>query len=683
MGTPFKNYKAPILLASVVFNILIAATMSFETLMGPERVTLHVEDSKVTMDNGILQVTFAKPQGRVISIRYNGIENLLNYHGAENQGGYWDVFWSYPGSERDAVMDTLDGTEFQAVVEREDQVEISFKRNWEPSLQYKFSYLNTDIRYVMLSGVSGFYTYSILEHDKSWPPFDIAEGRIAVKLDNRFSYMVISDNKQKEMPFASDREPPRGERLAYKEAVLLVDPSVPSLKGEVDDKYQYSLDNKDNKVHGWIDNDSTTGFWVITPSNEFKTGGPFKQDLTSHTGPTSLAMIIGDRYVGDNIHFRLQAGEYWKKTLGPIFFYLNSNLYKIQSEIQRVPARNQLWEDAKTQMQKEVNSWPYNFLASEEYLKSNQRGSVAGRLLTYDRYVSTNDKPIDFSYVGLALPGQPGSWQGECKGYQFWTRADADGNFIINNVIPGNYNLYAWVPGFVGDFMHNVTIFISAGCGINLGVLIFEPPRVGPTLWEIGIPDRSAAEFFIPDPNYRYPNKLYTKTEKYRQYGLWDRYTDFYPIDDLVYLVGISDYKRDWFFAHAPRKVGEEYHPTTWQIKFKISSTPKNSSYLLRIALAAAHMARLEVRVNKPLEEALFNTYLFGDGNAIARHGIHGFQRHYEVPIDGALLIEGENTIYLTTKGNFMFSGIMYDYIRFEGPPYGAKTPRKLLLKFN
>jgi rhamnogalacturonan endolyase len=58
----------------------------------------------------------------------------------------------------------------------------------------------------------------------------------------------------------------------------------------VDDKYQYSLDNKDNQVHGWISDDPSTGFWVITPSNEFKTGGPLKQDLTSHTGPISLAV---------------------------------------------------------------------------------------------------------------------------------------------------------------------------------------------------------------------------------------------------------------------------------------------------------------------------------------------------------------------------------------------------------
>lgn len=45
--------------------------------------------------------------------------------------------------------------------------------------------------------------------------------------------MAISDNKQKEMPSARDREPPRAEKLAYKEAMLLVNPSFRELKGEV------------------------------------------------------------------------------------------------------------------------------------------------------------------------------------------------------------------------------------------------------------------------------------------------------------------------------------------------------------------------------------------------------------------------------------------------------------------
>lgn len=61
---------------------------------------------------------------------------------------------------------------------------------------------------------------------------------------------------------------------------------------QVDDKYQYSKDNKDNLLHGWICPESQVGFWTIIPSNEFRTGGPFKQELTSHVGPTTLAVSI-------------------------------------------------------------------------------------------------------------------------------------------------------------------------------------------------------------------------------------------------------------------------------------------------------------------------------------------------------------------------------------------------------
>ncbi|KAK1276226.1 hypothetical protein QJS04_geneDACA005765 [Acorus gramineus] len=45
----------------------------------------------------------------------------------------------------------------------------------------------------------------------------------------------------------------------------------------------------------------------------------------------------------------------------------------------------QLWEDAKSQMMNEVRSWPYNFPASDDFLKADQRGSVSGRLFVRDR----------------------------------------------------------------------------------------------------------------------------------------------------------------------------------------------------------------------------------------------------------------------------------------------------------
>lgn len=63
------------------------------------------------------------------------------------------------------------------------------------------------------------------------------------------------------------------------------------------------------------------------------------------------------------------------------------------------------------------------------------------------------------------------------------------------------YNMY-------NDFANKGFDF-KTGCDIETGDLVYEPPRSGPTLWEIGIPDRSAAEFYVPDPNPNYVNQLY------------------------------------------------------------------------------------------------------------------------------------------------------------------------------
>ncbi|XP_065868134.1 uncharacterized protein [Euphorbia lathyris] len=76
----------------------------------------------------------------------------------------------------------------------------------------------------------------------------------------RFQHMAIADNRKRLMPLPEDRMPGRCQTLGYQEAVLLVNPNHPELKGEVDDKYQYSCENKDNKVHGWISFNPAVGF---------------------------------------------------------------------------------------------------------------------------------------------------------------------------------------------------------------------------------------------------------------------------------------------------------------------------------------------------------------------------------------------------------------------------------------
>lgn len=374
--------------------------------MSAPGVRLHIQQNYVVMDNGIVQVTLSNPDGIVTGIRYNGVDNLLEVLNKETNRGYWDLVWSAPGSK--GIFDVIKGTCFEVIVQNEDQVELSFKRTWDPSLEGKFVPLNIDKRFILLRGSSGFYSYGIYEHLPRWPDFDISETRITFKLrKDKFQYMAMADDRRRIMPFPEDRLPGRCQPLAYQEAVLLVNPKDPQLKGEVDDKYQYSCKNIDNRVHGWISFNPPVGFWQITPSDEFRSGGPLKQNLTSHVGPTTLAMFLSGHYAGQDLVPKIRGGEPWKKVFGPVYIYLNSGPTGYDPLW--------LWEDAKIKMMTEVQSWPYLFPASEDFLKPDQRGNVSGRLLVLDRYISTDLISANGAYVGLAPPGDAGSWQRECK----------------------------------------------------------------------------------------------------------------------------------------------------------------------------------------------------------------------------------------------------------------------------
>ncbi|KAL2940312.1 Rhamnogalacturonate lyase [Bienertia sinuspersici] len=455
-------------------------------------------------------------------------------------------------------------------------------------------------RYNLILDTSGFYSYAIFTREKGWPSMDVDQIRTVYKLQtDKFHYMAVSDKLQREMPMLQDRE--KGRPLAYKEAVQLTNPLNAKMKGE---------------VHGWISSNPPIGMWMITPTDEFRMGGPHKRDLTSHVGPTMLAMFHSTHYGGNDLIMKFTNGEPWKKVFGP---YL---------------------------MLKEVKSWPYEFPASPDFPKANQRGSVEGRLLINDG--SKGPVPANVGWVGLAPLKTDDEFM--LQGYQFWTQTDKEGKFLIEHVHPGKK--------------------------VSLGDQIYTPPRSGETLWEIGIPDRTAAEFFVPDPNPNLANHF-----SYRQYGLWDRYSELYPKDDLVYTIGVSDFRKHWFFAHVLRRTGDTYHPTTWHIVFPMKGIAPNTNYTLQIALASATQSELQVRVNNPdvKTRPVFTTQLIGRDNAIARHGIHGIYRLYTIGIPSASLKEGQNTIFLTqTRDKEAFRGVMYDYIRLEGPPSARKSLSEL-----
>ncbi|XP_024985632.1 uncharacterized protein LOC112521129 [Cynara cardunculus var. scolymus] len=619
----------------------------------------------VILDNGLLKLKLSTPAGMIVAIHYNGTPNLLESGLKESQRGYWDLVWSR-WHDRHSVFDVIHGTSFDLISKDENHIEVSFLKTWKYDNKDDPP-IKVDKRYVMLRGCSGFYSYAIYQHLEEWPDIDIEQTRLAFKLDKTlFNYMAISDDRQRMMPTGKERA--KGRKLDYPEAVRLPNNlSNPLLRGEVDDKYQYSASVKDSHIHGWISGKLRIGFWLITPSSEFRAGGPLKQELTSHVGPTTLSTFFSCHYTGSTLAIKLKYGEYWKKVYGPVFVYLNSG--SVGDDYRS------LWDEAKKQASIERRTWPYDFPRSQDYPHAYQRGTVIGRMLVQDRYVSKEALIVgNDAYVGLAPEGEAGSWQKNSKGYQFWNQSDDDGYFVIRGIRSGSYNLYYWIPGFIGDSKYSYTIHISEGDFIKLGDVVYEAPRNGPTLWEIGIPDRTAAEFYVPDPYPNLVNHLFMNhtNDRFRQYGLWDRYTDLYPENDLVYNVGASDYRKDWFFAHVNRKLEDgSYGATTWRIVFNLTNV-SNGSYTLWLALATANGASIKVNFNEqPNPRWLsFRTGLIGRDNAIARHGIHGFYRLYSFNVPSFLLGKGANVISLHQEnGRGKFYGVMYDYIRFEGPP--------------
>ncbi|KAK2975651.1 hypothetical protein RJ640_000676 [Escallonia rubra] len=119
---------------------------------------------------------------------------------------------------------------------------------------------------------------------------------------------------------------------------------------------------------------------------------------------------------------------------------------------------------------------------------------------------------------------------------------------------------------------------------------------------------------------------------------------------DIIYTVGLSNYRKDWFFAHVNRHVGNRtYIPTTWRILFDLKHVDQTGNYTLQLALASATTAELQDRINDPNAACpYFTTGLTCKDNAIARHGIHGLYWLHSVYISGFHLQSGNNTIFLT-----------------------------------
>jgi rhamnogalacturonan endolyase len=501
-----------------------------------------------------------------------------------------------------------------------------------------------DMRYALGRGDHGLYAYAVWEHRPGSPGFSVGEGRMAFKLNPKvFDFLAIDARRRFVLPSGYDWD--HGEQLNMKEVRRI---KTGAFKGKVEHKYDYSAILPQTPAYGWSSTKHHVGVWLINPSFEYVAGGPTKVELTGHLDcnpgglPTLLNMWHGSHYGGSSLV--VGEKESWAKVIGPFLLYCNS-----------APNHEKMWKDALAKARAEQRAWPYPWVSDPAYPPATGRGTATGKLVVSDPQAPK--LAVRNLWVGLAAPPYTAGgstrnraavdWQRDSKHYQFWTRAAADGNFTIANVRPGTYTLYAFADGVLGEFsVANVTV--AAGKTRDLGRRVWKPVRHGRQVWEIGIPDRSAAEFRHGD--------------HYWQWGLYHQYPKDFP-NDVNFVIGKSDWRKDWNYCQPPRIEGGRAKSATWSITFDLARAPRGKA-TLRLAICGSRGRKgIEVTVN---DRSAGSTGPLPDTGVMHRDGIRGYWCERSVPFDAALLKRGTNVLKLRVPANSWVQGVLYDYLRLE-----------------
>jgi rhamnogalacturonan endolyase len=593
---------------------------------GAQNVTLTDSGSTVTLANGIVSAVITKSNGKCTDLRQIGGANLL----ANGGQIYFDANGATNGGA--SLYDPFVGSAYRVVTNTPTRVEIALNDT-------DLVGFNVELHYTLRSGDSGLYVHTVWRHGPGNPQVQFEQSRMVIRCDpDVFTQAYTSAEKTGQMiaPILLQTNLPTIMDATYQ---LPLNSGYTNATGFTEDhfpvytKYDWSDYMENHTIHGL--SGETTGLWMIMGSVEYFNGGPTKQNQKVHgtdTTPLMLWVFHGQHFGSSKIE--KLAGEPWDKIMGPYFIYVNSGTNAAQ-----------LWQDAQDKAAAERTAWPYSWVTETNYPIA--RGSVSGRLHILGESSSN----------ALMVLAQPGSyWQWQSEGYQFWTRAAADGSFTIPKVRPGNYTLYTYVPGIVGEYsLAKVTV--SADQTNSLGLLEWNPPRRERRLWRIGTPDLSAREFRFGD--------------QMRQFGLWWRYLEEQGTNNLVYRIGTST-ATNWYYAQSTVAMDDgTYFSPTWKIEFVLTNLPPAPA-VLTVDMSGTLAGTLLTTVNG---SALSNVSLTNDASIYRSGTRSGMFRQVEWSFAPNLLQLGTNTIsfFVSKPASWTGSkpvqpgrGLMYDCIQLE-----------------
>jgi rhamnogalacturonan endolyase len=668
-------------------------------------VTVFEDHSSFTLGNGIVTARISKFSGDLVSLRYKNLEML-------DPGSRPAAYWSHnTANGRRTTRITIDPKSNGG-----ERGEVSIKSfsggNRMGGGPGGSVVADIEIRYALGRGDSGVYTCSIFSHPTNYPATSVGEARFCLKLNDAiFDWMTVDSNRNMEMITASGWD--HGTQLNYKEVRRM---NTGLHKGRVEHKYDYSANQFDVRAWGWSSSARHVGVWLVNPSVEYLSGGPTKFELSAHRdatfntnapdapAPPTLLNYWRSSHYGGSI-CNIAATDAWTKVIGPFLIYCNS-----------AATHDAMWRDALAEADAQAKAWPFDWVHGVDYPDKAERATAGGKIILNDpqapglkmknllvgltapdytpaiiphewrgwrggRGVGRFFENGGFGLAGggedeAAITNQsnfPGGgsnesfnftnrfrglprivdWQTDAKHYEFWVRANDDGGFSIPNVRPGTYSLHAIADGVLGD-LTVTNIVVAPGKNLALGNIDWRPVRYGKQLWDIGIPNRYGSEFF--------------KGDDYFHWGWYVQYPKLFP-HDVNYVIGRSDFRRDWFFEQVPHDENPDDttgtgrgRATTWTVTFDLPAATHGRA-TLRLAICDAGTRSLEVSLN---DRPLGSIGGLANNGTIHRDGIGGTWAEHDLVFDASLMKRGKNVLGLTVPAGGLTSGIIYDYLRLE-----------------
>lgn len=662
-------------------------------------VTLTSTSTTATMSNGIVSIVITKSSAQIPTINYTfnntGANQTINLLSGNPNGG--KLYWEHSNNQG------LDFTNSYTVVADPaanggDLAHISLRSTTQTNMPF-------EVHYAMRRGSPGFYVAAVFTHGSGDGAFTMGECRDNIYAGGIFNWMSVDATRNKLMEVGSATTAPAPnspvENYLWTSGLY---------KGRYEDKYKYSATLGDQRVWGWSSvgaSGKNVGLWNVIASAEYYNGGPLKPELMCHIGTTILNMINGTHYnMGTDGNF--VAGESWSKVCGPYFIYCN-NIPKSVTDLGQ--ASQALYNDALAQAAAEATAWPYSWFSHPNYAGPAARGTVTGKIVINDIY-NPNASAANL-WVGLIR--QPVTSTGTydfqqwMKPYQFWVRTDAAGNFTIPAVIAGsNYTLYAFGPGANGTFMSQsqtggnppflkdipaspFSVTVNAGATTALGNITWTPARVGPTVFEIGYPDRTARKFrhgddywvgdIGPDPST--PSPVWSK---------WLAYPYDFPTGPS-YNVGTHRWTTDWNFTQTVVcNASGGWDSSSSTITFNLAAKPATGTLAsLYLGIAADYYTALIITVNgtnlasasgitatpSPIPSTGFIPSSSASNSTIREFSSGAFSDQ-RLTFAGTLLRAGSNTITIAQRqvgGTYFANHAMYDYLRLELTGYVPPAP--------